>query len=132
MTLSVPVAQFDADQLRRSIFGPNGAPHSYRLPSQSPGGNYEDQSAHETTALLKRAVQEEPIFVRLNGNMSYEQQNLSVVETTPKTSKEIIARVRKLRWAGMDAEAERLLKELETRSAEDAAEGVLPTRVETD
>jgi len=102
------------------------------LPSQTPAANYANQSAQEITALLKRTVQEEPIFVRLNGNMAYEQQNSSVVETTPKTSKEIIARVRKLRWAGMDAEAERLLKELETRSAEDEAEGVLPTRVETD
>jgi len=64
--------------------------------------------------------------------MPHEQQNRSVVETTPKTSKEIIARVRKLRWAGMDQEAELLLKELESRSEEDVVEGVLPTRVETD
>jgi len=64
--------------------------------------------------------------------MSYKQQKSSAVETTPKTSKEIITLVRKLRWAGMDEEAERLLKELEPRSAEDAAEGVLPTRLETD
>ena len=44
-----------------------------------------------------------------------------------------MTRVRKLRWAGMDEEAERLLEELEPRSAEDTiTEGVLPTRLETD
>jgi hypothetical protein len=49
------------------------------------------------------------------------------------SSKEIIARVRKLRWAGMDDEAERLLKELEQQLATDlAGESVLPTRLETD
>jgi hypothetical protein len=49
------------------------------------------------------------------------------------SSKEIIARVRKLRWAGMDDEAERLLKELEQQLARDlAGESVLPTRLETD
>ena len=64
--------------------------------------------------------------------MSYAKQKSSTVETTPKTSKEIITLVRKLRWAVMDEEAERLLKELEPRSAEDPAEGVLPTRLETD
>jgi hypothetical protein len=65
--------------------------------------------------------------------MSYEQQKSSVAETKPRTSKEIITRVRKLRWAGMDDEAERLLEELDPQSADDAtAEGVLPTRVETD
>ena len=64
--------------------------------------------------------------------MSYEQQK-SAAEPKPRTSKEINTRVRKLRWAGMDEEAERLLEQLEPRPAEDAiAEGVLPTRLETD
>jgi hypothetical protein len=65
--------------------------------------------------------------------MSNEQQKSSAIEVNPRASKDIVARVRKLRWAGMDEEAERLLKELEPRSAGDAAaEGVLPTRLETD
>jgi hypothetical protein len=70
---------------------------------------------------------------RIKWNMSYEQQKSSAAEAKPITSKEIITRIRKLRWAGMDEEAERLLKELEPRSLEGAAaEGVLPTRLETD
>ncbi|MDE2284308.1 MAG: hypothetical protein KGK33_06810, partial [Hyphomicrobiales bacterium] len=40
--------------------------------------------------------------------------------------------LRKLRWAGMDDEAERLLKELKPLPTEEKAESVLPTRVETD
>jgi len=65
--------------------------------------------------------------------MPNQQQKLTNSRPKQKTPKEIIARVRKLRWAGMDDEAERLLKELEPQSAgEVTAESVLPTRVETD
>ena len=64
--------------------------------------------------------------------MSGLQEKSSTVEAEQKTSKEIITRIRKLRWAGMDDEAERLLKELKPRPPDVAMEGVLPTRVETD
>ena len=65
--------------------------------------------------------------------MSDEQEKSSDVEAAQMTAKEIIMRVRKLRWAGMDDEAERLLKDLEQPLAPNAtAESVLPTRVETD
>ena len=64
--------------------------------------------------------------------MSYEQQKSSAVEAEQETSKETIRRIRKLRWAGMDDEAERLLKELTPRPAHLEVEGVLPTRIETD
>jgi len=64
--------------------------------------------------------------------MSDVQQKLSAVEAEKETSKEIITRIRKLRWAGMDDQAERLLKELKLRPANAEAESVLPTRVETD
>ena len=64
--------------------------------------------------------------------MSYQQQKSSSVQAERENSKEIIRRIRKLRWAGMDDEAERLLKELKPRPDDMEAEGVLPTRVETD
>ena len=64
--------------------------------------------------------------------MSDLQQKSSTVEAEQKTSKEIITCIRKLRWAGMDDEAERLLKELKARPPDVEMEGVLPTRVETD
>ena len=64
--------------------------------------------------------------------MSHEQQKSSAVEAGQETSKDTVRRIRKLRWAGMDDEAERLLKELKPRPADVEAEGVLPTRVETD
>jgi hypothetical protein len=64
--------------------------------------------------------------------MSDLQEKSSTVEAEQKTSKEIIIRIRKLRWAGMDDEAERLLKELKARPPDVEMEGVLPTRVETD
>jgi hypothetical protein len=64
--------------------------------------------------------------------MSDLQEKSSTVEAEQKASKEIITRIRKLRWAGMDDEAERLLKELKARPPDVEMEGVLPTRVETD
>ena len=64
--------------------------------------------------------------------MSDLQQKSSTVEAEQKASKEIITRIRKLRWAGMDDEAERLLKELKALPPDVEMEGVLPTRVETD
>ena len=64
--------------------------------------------------------------------MSDVQQKLSAVEAEQETSKEIITRIRKLRWAGMDDQAEQLLKELKPRPANVETESVLPTRVETD
>ena len=64
--------------------------------------------------------------------MLHEQQKSSTVEAEQETSKETIRRIRKLRWAGMDDEAERLLKELKPWPADEEAEGVVPTRVETD
>ena len=62
--------------------------------------------------------------------MSHEQLQCS--EAEQRTSKEIIGRIRKLRWAGMDDEAEKLLKELKPSPAHVETEGVLPTRLETD
>ena len=59
--------------------------------------------------------------------MPQEQEELPAER---KTFKEIVMRVRKLRWAGMDEEAEWLVKELEQRPA--GTESVLPTRLETD
>ena len=44
---------------------------------------------------------------------------------------ELIKLIRKLRWAGMDKEAERLLKELQSERGE-AAESVIATPRETD
>ena len=64
--------------------------------------------------------------------MSYEQQKSSGLEAERVASEETIRRIRKLRWAGMDDEAEQLLKELKPRPVDVEAEGVLPTRVETD
>ncbi|MBV1696881.1 MAG: hypothetical protein KGQ47_00895 [Hyphomicrobiales bacterium] len=64
--------------------------------------------------------------------MSDAKQKSLAVKTERETSKEIISRIRKLRWAGMDDEAERLLKELKPLPTEEKAESVLPTRVETD
>lgn len=46
-------------------------------------------------------------------------------------SDELIKLIRKLRWAGMDKEAERLLKELKREHGE-AAESVIATPRETD
>ena len=55
------------------------------------------------------------------------------MDSMQRTSKEIITRVRKLRWAGMDEEAEELLKELEPQPGSSApAQSVIPTRLETD
>jgi hypothetical protein len=65
--------------------------------------------------------------------MSNEPQKSSDMDSMQRTSKEIITRVRKLRWAGMDEEAEQLLKELEPQpAASAAAQSVVPTRLETD
>ena len=64
--------------------------------------------------------------------MSAVQQKSLALEAERETSKEIIARIRKLRWAGMDDEAERLVKKLKPQPADVKAESVLPTRVETD
>jgi len=65
--------------------------------------------------------------------MSHEQQKSLNVEATSRTSEEIVTRVRKLRWAGMDEEAERLLQDLERQPARRViTESVLPTRLETD
>ena len=65
--------------------------------------------------------------------MSNEPQKSSDMDGKQRTSKEIITRVRKLRWAGMDEEAEQLLKELEPQpAASAAAQSVVPTRLETD
>ena len=50
----------------------------------------------------------------------------------PIDPKETIRRIRKLRWAGMDDEAERLLQELKPWPPDVEVEAVLPTRLETD
>ena len=78
---------------------------------------------------------ETPLFCREGKwkKMANERQKFSNIDTKQRTSKEIITRVRKLRWAGMDEEAEQLLKELEPQpAASAAAQSVLPTRLETD
>jgi len=65
--------------------------------------------------------------------MSSEPQKSSDMDSMQRTFKEIITRVRKLRWAGMDEEAEQLLEELEPQpAASAAAQSVIPTRLETD
>lgn len=62
--------------------------------------------------------------------MSHERQKSSAIEAD--RSKETIRRIRKLRWAGMDDEAERLLQELKPWPPDVEVEAVLPTRLETD
>jgi hypothetical protein len=60
-------------------------------------------------------------------------EQTSDTSAAQSASNEAIKLIRKLRWAGMDEEAERLLKELKMRrGAGVAAESVLPTRLETD
>jgi hypothetical protein len=64
--------------------------------------------------------------------MSDERQNTLTTKGEPEFSKDTIKRIRKLRWAGMDDEVERLLRDLKPRPADVEAEAVLPTRLETD
>ena len=64
--------------------------------------------------------------------MSDDRQKTLTTEGEQEISKETIRRIRKLRWAGMDNEVERLLKELKPRPADVEMEAVLPTRLETD
>ena len=89
-----------------------------------------DESVRENATVVKVTVQTRIILSRGKWKkMSNEQQKSS----KQRTSLEIITRVRKLRWAGMDEEAEQLLKEPEPQpAASAAAQSVIPTRLETD
>jgi hypothetical protein len=52
-------------------------------------------------------------------------------DTCASASNELVKLIRKLRWIGMEEEAERMLKDL-TRRRATAADGVLATLGETD
>ena len=60
-----------------------------------------------------------------------EQQKARNASADQRTSNELVRLIRKLRWIGMENEAEPLMKELERRGAMDAISVIAPSR-ETD